>query len=164
MWGTRRGRSHAWVYLYSGYTQCVTNLFAHSDAQLTQIGTIRVDTILLMWAVAENVKFRVCSSSRFSNGAHAGAFIESSIQLKSQFFERRIFPSCFVPVQPFPFFFLFFSFRAAADLRVCENRDLFANNFACHVSLNRHHVQQRRDNTNKQEACWRNASTRHYGF
>lgn len=163
MWGTRRGRSHAWVYLYSGYTQCVTNLFAHSDAQLTQIGTIRVDTILLMWAVAENVKFRVCSSSRFSNGAHAGAFIESSIQLKSQFFvvfSRRVsFRS-----NPFPFFFFFFSFRAAADLRVCENRDLFANNFACHVSLNRHHVQQRRDNTNKQEACWRNASTRHYGF
>lgn len=69
--GTRRG-VHTRGYIFTVDTQCVTNLFTHSNIRLPpHRWTMRIDTILLMWAVAENVKFRVCSSSRFSNGAHA---------------------------------------------------------------------------------------------
>lgn len=104
---------------------------------------MRID-ILLMWAVAENVKFRVCSSSRFSNGAHA----------RRRCFYRK-FDSTFREIKVlqcrpyFPafrsgqsFFSFLFSLESLENLRVQarENRDLFINNFACHVSLNRHHV------------------------
>lgn len=145
MWGTRRD-VHTRGYIFTVDTQCVTNLFTHSNGRLpSHRETIRIDTILLMWAVAENVKFRVCSSSRFSNGAHARRRcfyrkFDSAFRWNQSFrasFSRVLFRSA-----------LFFSFSsffrriAAADLRVetREKRDLFTNNFACHVSLNRHHV------------------------
>ena len=50
---------------------------------------LRIDTILLMWGVAENVKFRVCSSSRFSNGAHARCRCVESNDPRSVFSWKR---------------------------------------------------------------------------
>ena len=115
---------------------------------------LRTDAILLMWGVAENVKFRVCSSSRFSNGAHARCrcvewkrseigFLGLSRKLRG---EVTVFPVLFHFSSVFPSISPR-NHRRRYRQQTRENRDLFANNFAHHVSSN-HHV-QRRDNTNK---------------
>lgn len=60
---------------------------------------LRIDMILLMWSVAENVKFRVCTSSRFSNGAHACCRCVCRT-VRNCFFNKTKIPSC----QYFPCF------------------------------------------------------------